>query len=112
MSHAVSHHIHKRKRVHQNLEAFPHPNPGIRFLDRLLLIIAIIGPLSTLPQIIKIYLYQSSLGVSRLTFSLFALFDIPWAIYGIIHKEKPIILAYSLWFIANLIIVIGTLIYP
>jgi len=111
MSHGVSHHIHKRKRQHQKLEAFPHPHPWIRFLDNLLLVIAIIGPLSTIPQIVKIYWYQNAIGVSKLTFSFYAFFDVPWIIYGIIHKEKPIVLAYSLWFLANMIIVIGTILY-
>lgn len=111
MSHAVSHHLHKRKRMHEKLEKFPHPNKRIKFLDNMLLLIASISPLSTVPQIIKIYATKNAIGVSKLTFSLFALFDIPWIIYGVVHKEKPIIIAYSLWLIANITIVTGTLIY-
>jgi len=106
------HHLHKRKRVHQKLEKYPHHHPWIRFLDNFLLVIAVIGPLNNLPQIIKIFTSKTSSGVSTLTFSLFALFNIPWIIYGIAHKEKPIIIAFSLWFITNLTVVIGTIIYP
>ena len=105
-------HLNKRKRIHQKLEKYPHPDQGIRFLDNFLLVIAAIGPLSNIPQIIKILMTKTSLGVSTLTFSFFAVFNIPWIIYGIVHKEKPIVLAYTLWFITNSIIIIGTLIYP
>ena len=105
------HHLHKRKRVYQKLEKYPHPHPWIRFLDNFLLLIAVIGPLSNVPQIIKIFVSKDSSGVSLITFSLFMTFNIPWIIYGVVHKEKPIVLAYTLWLITNLTVVIGILIY-
>jgi uncharacterized protein with PQ loop repeat len=111
MQHGITHHMHKRKRVHQKLRKFPHPNKKIRFLDNMLLIIAVLGPLSTIPQLTKIFISKNAAGVSTLTFGFFAAFDIPWIIYGMVHKEKPIVLAYTLWLIANLTIVIGTIIY-
>ncbi len=106
------HHIHKRHRKHKKLEKFPHPNRWIAFLDGFLLAIAVIGPLSNIPQIAKIFYLKNSLGVSIVTFSLLALFNIPWIVYGIVHKEKPIVIAYILWLITNSIVVIGILIYP
>mgnify|MGYP002826002931 CR=1 FL=1 len=105
------HHIHRRKRLHQKLEKYPHKNKWINFLDKLLLIVAIIGPLMTLPQIFKIYYLKSAAGVSILTWSLYSVFNVPWLIYGIVHREKPIIIAYSGWIITNLIVIIGTLLY-
>jgi len=104
-------HIHKRKRVHQKLEKYPHPNKWIKFLDRFLIIVAVVGPLMVLPQILKIFMLKDAMGVSALSWGLFALFDIPWIIYGAVHKEKPIIIAYSLWLVTNLIVVVGALIY-
>ena len=110
MAHAI-HHIHRRKRVHQKLEEYPHKHPGIRFLDNLLIAIAIIGPMNNLPQIIKIFAIKDATGVSVLSFSLFILFDIPWVVYGFVHKEKPIIIAYVLWLITNMIVVFGAILY-
>ena len=110
--HEGIHQLHKRKRIHQKLEKYPHPNPWVKFLDNLLLVIAVIGPFSNLPQIIKIFAFKSSQGVSTLTFSLFLFFNIIWFTYGVVHKEKPLIIAFALWFVTNSIIVIGTLIYP
>ncbi len=106
------HHIHKRKRMNQKLKPYPNKNPWINFLDKLLLIVAIAGPIMSTPQILKIWLDKTSSGISVISFSLFAIFDIPWIIYGFIHKEKPILIAYFLWFIANLLIVIGAFLYP
>jgi uncharacterized protein with PQ loop repeat len=104
-------HIHKRKRVHQKLEKYPHPDKFKRVLDKILLVVAVVGPLMSLPQIIKIYYYHNAASISTITFSSFILFNILWLTYGIVHKEKPIIIAYILWMISNISIVIGSLIY-
>ncbi len=110
MHHEI-HHIHKRKRFHEKLEEYPHENKWVRRLDTFLLFVAAIGPLMCLPQILKIYYYKNASGVSVLSFSLFAFFNIPWIVYGFVHKEKPIYVAYILWFITNITVVIGALIY-
>jgi hypothetical protein len=34
-----------------------------------------------------------------------------WFTYGLVHREKPIIIMYSLWFISNSLIFIGVLLY-
>jgi uncharacterized protein with PQ loop repeat len=103
--------ISKRKRAYAKPGMFPHPKKWIRFLDRFLLVVAVIGPLSALPQIFKIYFLKSAGDISLITWSFWAAGNLPWILYGIVHKEKPIIIAYSLWFITNMIIIIGVLIY-
>jgi len=107
-------HMRKRKelgKLQKDLEKFPHPHVKIRALDNMLLVIAVIGPLVNLPQVIKIFSLKTAAGVSAITFSLFALFDIPWIAYGVVHKEKPIIISYTLWLITNLMVVVGTVVY-
>jgi hypothetical protein len=49
--------------------------------------------------------------VSALSFGLFAAFNIPWIIYGAVHREKPIYIAYILWLISNTAVVVGTMLY-
>ena len=105
------HHINKRKRIHLKKEKYPHPNKWVRWLDNFLLVIAVLGPLVTLPQIIRIFLYKNADGLSIITWGFFALGSIPWVAYGIVHKEKPIVVSYSLWFILYLATVIGILVY-
>lgn len=65
----------------------------------------------TIPQIVKIYLYQDAAGVSILSWGMFALLDTPWILYGLVHKELPIFINYSLWFVMNLIVCIGAIMY-
>ena len=101
----------KRRRIHKKLEKYPNPRAWIRFLDRLLLVVAVLGPISALPQVIKIFVLRSVEGVSFLSWSMWLILGIPWLIYGFVHKNKPIIAAYTLWFIMNLAVIIGILIY-
>jgi len=105
------HHIHHRQRVHQNLDKFPHDNKWVNRLDQLLLIVAFVAPATSIPQIVKIFRTQNATGVSALSFGMFAFFNIPWIIYGIVHREKPIIVMYILWLISNSLVLTGTLMY-
>ena len=81
-------HIHKRKRIHQKFEKYPHPDPRIRLLDKIVMVVAIVFPFTTLPQIYKIWVFKNVAGVSLTTWSLFFILSIPFLIYGIVHKER------------------------
>lgn len=106
------HHIHKRERAHkEKLKPYPSKNKWISLLDRLLIAVAVAGPLTTLPQIFKIFIEKTALGVSLVTWIMFMLIAIPWLVYGIVHKEKPIIIAYVLNLLVNTVVVVGILIY-
>ena len=105
------HHLHKRKRIHQKHEAYPHPNKWKRYLDRVILGVAIVGPLMTIPQILKIWVSQNASGVSLLTWSTYLLTSLIWLTYSIVHKDKPLFIAYVLWIIINLFVVIGVFLY-
>ena len=105
------HHVHKRKRACTKLENYPHKNKWVNFLDKFLIVVAIIGPLIAVPQILQIFIMKNATGVSGLSWGLYALFNLPWFIYGVVHKDKPIMIAYSLSFIANLTVLVGTFIY-
>lgn len=104
-------HIQKRIRMHKKLDPYPHPKKSIRILDDIITLLAIIGPIATLPQIVEIFVNKNAGSVSVLSWIIFTIFDIPWIIYGIAHKEKPIIIAYTMWFISNILVVIGALLY-
>ena len=104
-------HLHRRKRVHKKLETYPHKNKWVRTLDCFLVVIALIGPIFDLPQIYKIYTAKNAIGVSFLSWLAYGLICIPWIVYGVVHKEKPIIIAYTLWLFTDLAVVIGTLLY-
>ena len=104
-------HIHKRKRVNLLKQDYPHPNKYIHLLDDICLIFSILMPLTTAPQIYKIFHTQNVEGLSLLMWIFYCFAVIPFLIYGIVHKEKPLIVLNSLWFVAQLIIIYGILLY-
>ena len=105
-------HIHKRKRKkRKNLKDFPNKDPKIKFLDDIMLVIASVGPLFLLPQIIKIYKLKDATGISVLTFSLLAITHMAWIFYGFIHKDRQITISHILFFLANTSLIIGGIIF-
>lgn len=105
------HHFHSRKRVHQNLEKYPHPHKWKNLMDRLIYFIGIVGPIMTIPQIYKIFAEQNAAGVSLISWSTYAITGFFWLVYAIMHKEKPLIFTYCLWIIVDLLIVLGVILY-
>jgi uncharacterized protein with PQ loop repeat len=105
------HHISRRKRVHKKFEKYPCPKFWIRLLDRILIIVAIIGPLAMIPQIWNIFILKNAGGIAVVSFLSWAIMDIPWIVYGFVHNERPILVAYILWFVMNLAVAVGALIY-
>jgi len=107
----VFHHFHIRKRIHEKSEKFPSPDKKVRFLDNIIYIVGVLGPVMTLPQIIKIFFFQNAAGVSLITYIALTLFSCVWLLYGIVHKEKPIIVTNILWIFSEVLIVIWVVLY-
>jgi uncharacterized protein with PQ loop repeat len=80
-------------------------------LDRLIFVVGALGPISASAQVYKIWAEKTAEGVSIVTWSANFLFSIVWVIYGIVHKEKSIVLTYSLWILINGLIALGAFIY-
>ena len=102
-------HLNFRKRAHLKKEKYPSQDKLKRSIDDIVYIIAFLGPIMTIPQVIKIFITQNASGISSISWISFTLFSFFWLVYGIVHKEKPIIIANFLTLILNLIIVIGAL---
>lgn len=64
----------------------------IERVDKLMMAVALLHPLSGLPQIIDIYVHQNVTGISILTWIGFMIFGSIYLYYGILHKLKPVIL--------------------
>lgn len=101
------HHYHRRTRK----EPYPASHFGLRILDITVYIAGIVGPLATIPQIVEIYSTHSAAGVSAATWAMYTLFDFPWIVYAIVHKERPLVLCYLLWFVFNTLVVVGAVLY-
>ena len=108
---AATHHAHVRERIHTKKEKYPHPDKLKRAIDHLIYFIVFLAPIMNLPQLIKIWVNQEAAGVSLLSWGSFTVFSIVWIVYGILHKEKPIIFMNAMLFVTQLFVAIGTYIY-
>ncbi len=100
-----------RKRISQKFESYPHPEKLKNIVDKVVYATALIIPIVTIPQAYQIFILKNSTGVSAFSWICYALANIVWTIYGIIHDEKPIIISNVANFVINVIVVIETFIY-
>jgi uncharacterized protein with PQ loop repeat len=101
------HHFHKRKRIHEKHEPYPHPDKLKNMMDKMIYVVGIMGPIMAIPQLFMIWVEKNTLGVSPITWSAFLVIGIFWLSYGVVHKAKPIITTYIGWIIMDTLIVIG-----
>jgi uncharacterized protein with PQ loop repeat len=81
------------------------------FLYRLTLIAAVVQPLTTIPQVYKIYSTHDVSGLSLFTWLGYALVGLVFLAYGIKYRLKPIYLTQIIWFSLQMSIAIGILVY-
>src|SRR4051794_12037344 len=84
---------------------------SVRFINGAAATAGIIGPLMTMPQLLKIYVDHNASGISVISWFAWMVLDIPFVIYGIVHKDKVIIMTYTAWFFLNLLVAVGALMY-
>ena len=96
------HHFHKIEK-NQDKE--------VGLIDRLVYVGGVLGPLLTLPQLTKIWIDKTASGVSAFSWSTYAIGSVFWILYGITHKEKPIIIINSVWIAIDIFIVAGVFFY-
>jgi uncharacterized protein with PQ loop repeat len=108
---AAFHHLHVRKRIHEKHEIYPHPHPLKRFVDKVIYFVGLIAALISIPQLLKIWVYQNAAGVSLITWSCYLVLELLWITYGFIHKVKPIIFAYCAIFVVDSLTVLGIILY-
>lgn len=105
------HHLSKRKRALDPLDPYPHPEKWKNILDQLLYIVSVVMPLLILPQVYIIFVHRNVAGVSIPTWSLLGLFSIPWFVYGVVHRDKHIMINYALFIVLDFAVVAGVLLY-
>jgi uncharacterized protein with PQ loop repeat len=82
-----------------------------KMTDRLALVVGVLQPLSTLPQIWQIQNSGSVAGVSAMAWFLSATSGLVFLAYGIFHKLRPIVITQILWFILQMIVVIQVMVH-
>lgn len=82
-----------------------------RVVDRLTYAAAIIEPIITLPQAIQIFRTGNAEGVSIFSWLGYELLQIIWLWYGIVHKDRVIILYSTLYAFVQAAVIIGAVLY-
>ena len=106
------HYLGLRHKHERSAGAHKHiPTTYTVFLDKLTFVAGVVGPFTVLPQIYSIFSKHSAAGVSLATWALIFVVTFPWILYGIAHKDKSIIVSFTLWEVVNLAVVVGVLMY-
>lgn len=80
-------------------------------VDRLTYIVAIIEPVITLPQVYIIFHDKTAEGIAISSWVGYEVFTAIWLWYGIVHKERAIIIYQALWLVMQTAVIIGGLMY-
>lgn len=104
-------HVEARKRWFKKLERFPHPDAFKGWLDRLIYVIGILTIVMTVPQILRIWVGKTAVGVSLASWLFYLTASVFWMVYGIAHKSKPIIWSYIGTILVDALVVAGIFMY-
>ncbi len=106
------HHFHlRKKKKNKTQEQFPYKSKFKNFIDRVIYPVALLGPIVTVPQFLDVWTSKDASGLSLLTWSSWVVISVFWLIYGMLHKESPIIFANILWILVQGGTVLGILLY-
>lgn len=104
-------HLDLRKRLYKKLEMYPHPEAFKRFLDRIMVFVAIAGPIAMLPQVYQAFASQDTKGLSVITWVVWTFISVIWFIYGLVHKEIPILVSQGIYFVLHICILMAIFLY-
>lgn len=82
-----------------------------RLINRAILVVGIVQPLGTIPQIISVYGRRNASSISISSWLLFVLFDLMWLWYGIDNKQKAVAISGALFAVLEGAVLVGALLY-
>lgn len=80
-------------------------------IDKLMLVVAFVYPLTGLGQAIEIFNNQDAAGVSLIAWGGFIFFGLIYFFYALAHRLIPLIIAQIFWIIIEIAVVIGIILY-
>ncbi len=82
-----------------------------RLFEKFMLVFATVEPIATIPQIIEVWKSGNDGSVSLATWSFYSLTSLMWLTYGIVRKDKPLIVSGILWVASQGLVVLGLLLH-
>ena len=80
-------------------------------IDWLMWVAGLVGPISTIPQVIIIFANKSASDVSMLSWVLYTISTVIFLLYSIIHKVRPMVINSLLWLLADIAVITGVILY-
>jgi uncharacterized protein with PQ loop repeat len=82
-------------------------------LEPVMLVVGIVQPLATLPQISKLYWTHSqhASGQSLTTWSIYAVATLLWVIYGVLNRKLAVYVSNGIGLVMNLLMVNGIVLH-
>lgn len=105
------HHYHKRTRRSSFHELFVSRDRLKHWFDRIVYFVGAFAIIMTIPQFVEVWVRRNAEGVSPVSWGAYSLTSLFWFIYGVLHKERPLIINYGMWVLLNGLIAIGALLY-
>jgi MtN3 and saliva related transmembrane protein len=103
---------HLFQRVNSIEKAEFEENEGLKsFINRFIYFVGGFGVAVIIPQVTRIWFSKDVDGVSLTTWGGFLIASAFWLIYGLVHREKPIIYTNALVCILDFLIVLGILLH-
>lgn len=80
-----------------------------KLIHRIIFFAAVATPIMTLPQVYQIW-FQGNKGASTVTWTSYVILAAIWLYYGLVNKDKPLIVSQSLCVVTYSFVVIGLVI--
>jgi uncharacterized protein with PQ loop repeat len=105
------HHIVRQYRK-QDFISYLKASPWFKvFIDRAIYVIGIFSVCILVPQLVEIISSKSAEGVSLITWVGFFISSSFWLVYGLIHKEHPIVITNAGALLIDFMIIVSILMY-
>jgi MtN3 and saliva related transmembrane protein len=80
-------------------------------VDKICYAASVFMPATAIPQIYQLYTTQDAGSLSLLMWMLYIVGMVPFLLFGILHKEKQLIVLNVLWMIASVMMIFGILLF-
>lgn len=87
------------------------PPTSTAVIDRLMMVAAVVHPLTTIPQVVKIYATHQAQSLSIATWFMYCIIGAIFLAYAVVHKIRPLIFNQVIWFIMDGLVLTGILLY-
>lgn len=109
---SLGHHQHSHTHIENKLaHDILHNKKSIRILDKLVMVVGILGPCMTLPQVWQIWSTKNVGGLNLSTWVAWEIFTFFWLAYAFAHKDRVLLVNNSIWVFLHLSVIIGIVLY-